>query len=220
MIVLIGGEKGGTGKSTLATNLAVCLAEAGKDVLVLDTDRQATASSWCAERATHEDLTRVHCVQKYGNVFETLQDLSKRYEEVIVDAGGRDSPELRSAMVAAHKMVSPAKASQSDLWTLKHLNELINQARALNPKLDARVVLSMTPTNPRIQEAQEAAEMLRSFEPNLRLAKSRIRDRKVYRDAMCDGKGAIECADAKALEEIKSLMQEVYGAEIQKLAAN
>lgn len=46
MIVLIGGEKGGTGKSTIATNLATIHALAGKDVLLLDTDSQASATFW------------------------------------------------------------------------------------------------------------------------------------------------------------------------------
>ena len=48
-IVLFGGEKGGTGKTTLATNMAAMLALQGKDVLLLDTDRQGTASFWATQ---------------------------------------------------------------------------------------------------------------------------------------------------------------------------
>ena len=52
MIVLIGGEKGGTGKTTLATNLAQMRAARGHDVLLVDTDKQESASSWASLRAT------------------------------------------------------------------------------------------------------------------------------------------------------------------------
>ena len=50
MIVVFGGEKGGTGKTTLATNIAAELAIKNKDVLLIDTDRQESASSWCYVR--------------------------------------------------------------------------------------------------------------------------------------------------------------------------
>jgi chromosome partitioning protein len=52
MIVLIGGEKGGTGKTTLAIHLAAQLTASGRDALLVDTDKQGSASSWCASRVS------------------------------------------------------------------------------------------------------------------------------------------------------------------------
>jgi chromosome partitioning protein len=215
MIVLVGGEKGGTGKSTLATNLCAYIAAAGQDILLLDADRQSTSANWAAERNQHQELAAVHCVQRYGNLFHAVQDLRTRYAHIVVDAGGRDSEELRSAMALADKLYSPAKASQSDLWTIEHMARLVEQARCFNPRLEARVLISMAPTNPRINEEQAATEMLTEFGERLPLSRHVTRERKAYRDAMGEGKGVIEMTDNKAIYEIASIAKEIYGAEIQ-----
>jgi chromosome partitioning protein len=211
MILLLGGEKGGTGKSTIAVNLAVWLAKNGADVMLVDTDRQQTSSRW-VDRRNHADggLPTVHCAEKHGNAFDTIRDLAKRYDQVIVDAGGRDSEELRTALVAAHQVYCPLKASQPDLETSVHMNELVKLARGLNPALQARVVISMGPTNPVIHEAQEAREILTEL-PEFILSEAIIRDRKVYRDAMAEGRGVVEMSNDKASAEIDQLAQEIYG---------
>ena len=93
MIVLIGGEKGGTGKTTIATNLAAKRALAGRDVLLIDTDPQGSANYWAQSRDESEPKPRrVACVQKFGKGLQAeVQDLAKRYEDILIDAGGRDS---------------------------------------------------------------------------------------------------------------------------------
>ncbi|MDH5675252.1 MAG: AAA family ATPase [Myxococcales bacterium] len=212
MIVLIGGEKGGCGKTTIATNLATCLAAAGRDVLLLDADRQGTAANWASERGERPELPAVQCVQRFGNLFQPIRDLAQRYQDVVIDAGGRDSEELRTAMVAADAMFSPLRASQADLWTAEHVDQLVGLAKSFNPALRAFVFLTMAPTNPRITEAADATEMLGEFQ-HLAVATSVVRDRKAYRDAMCEGKGAIELADPKAAAEIHALTAEVLSHE-------
>lgn len=210
MIVLFGGEKGGTGKSTLATNLAVWLTTQGRDTIIVDTDRQMTASNWVDRRNTTEGLPKVHCAEKHGNVFHAVRDLSQRYAEIIVDAGGRDSEELRTALVAAQIVYVPLRASQPDLETSVHMNELVTLARGLNLTLEARLIISMAPTNPVINEAQQAKELLQEL-PAFTLSKVIIRDRKIYRDAISEGRGVIELDNAKASSEIEALAKEIYG---------
>lgn len=212
MILLLGGEKGGTGKSTVAINLAVWLATKGADVMLIDTDPQRTASHFIERRNTIEGAPKVHCTEKYGNVFDAVRDLSKRYGEVIVDAGGRDSEELRTALVAANRIYCPLKASQPDIETSVHMNELVKLARGMNPTLQARLLISMGPTNPVIQEAAEAREILREL-PEFTLSDVIIRDRKIYRDAMPEGRGVIELHNDKATAEITALAHEIYGGE-------
>ena len=210
MIVLLGGEKGGTGKSTLATNLAVWLAKKGVDVILVDTDRQRTSSHWVNRRNQAADLPQVHCSEKYGNTFDTIRDLARRYDQVIVDAGGRDSEELRTALVAANLLYCPLKASQPDLETSVHMNELVKLARGMNQGLKAFGIISMGPTNPAIHEAQEAKEILTEL-PEFTLSEVIIRERKVYRDAMAEGRGVAELGNAKATAEIEQLAREIYG---------
>ena len=210
MIVLFGGEKGGTGKSTLTTNLAVWLAKQGRDTIIVDTDRQMTASNWVDRRNTIEGLVTVHCAEKHGNVFHAVRDLAQRYDEVIIDAGGRDSEELRTALVAANVIYVPLRASQPDLETSVHMNELVTLARGMNPALDARLIISMAPTNPAINETAQAQELLREL-PVFGLSNTIIRERKIYRDAISDGRGAVEMDNPKATAEIEALAKEIYG---------
>jgi chromosome partitioning protein len=209
MIVLLGGEKGGTGKSTISVNLAVWLAQQGGDVILVDTDRQRTASHFVERRNSADSLPTIHCAEKYGNVYDTVKDLSSRYEYVLVDAGGRDSEELRTAMVAADTLYVPLKASQPDLETSVHVNELVKLARGMNPGLNANLVISMGPTNPVVHEAQEAQELLLEL-AEFELSEVVIRERKVYRDAMAEGRGVVEMANEKASSEIEMLAKSIF----------
>ena len=209
MILLLGGEKGGTGKSTVAVNLAVWLALKGVDVVLIDTDLQATASHFIDRRNALDGVPKVHCAEKHGNVYETVRDLAKRYEQVIIDAGGRDSEELRTALVAAHVVYCPLKASQPDIETSVHMNQLVRLARGMNPILQARVLISMGPTNPAVQEATEAREILGQL-TEFTLSEVIVRERKAYRDAMIEGRGVIELNNEKAAAEIEALAVEIY----------
>jgi chromosome partitioning protein len=151
----------------------------------------------------------IPCVQKTGDVSSTLRDLARRYQVVIVDAGGRDSREMRSAMAVADLMLIPARASQADLETLPKVNELVSLARGLNPELEATAVLSMAPTNPTIREVQDARELFSQFD-QLTLADTTICERKVYRDALLSGNGVVELGNSQARAEIQLLAQEFF----------
>ncbi len=216
MILLVGGRKGGSGKSTIAMNICAALAKAGKDVMLVDADKQASSAGWSLERSTNKpDNGAVHCVQKYDEIHKTLVDLDKRYDYVVVDAAGRDSPELRSSMVVAHTLLIPVRPSQLDLNTIPDMQKIINDSRIINPSLRVLAVLSMGPTNPIIQETNEAKEFLSEF-PEIKLLTTIIRDRKIYRDSIPEGLGVVEINNAsesarKAKIEIADLIKEIYG---------
>lgn len=209
MILLVGAEKGGVGKSTIATNLAVLLAGNDVDCVIVDTDAQATSARFVERRAESDITPAVNCIQRTGDVSSTLRDLANRYQVVIVDAGGRDSKELRTAAIVADLMLTPLRASQADLETLPKVNEIIGLAKSFNPKLQAYAVLSMAPTNPNIKEVDEARELLAEFD-QLKLADTIIRDRKVYRDALLAGKGVTEMDNGQARAEVQLLAQEFF----------
>ncbi|RZI45476.1 AAA family ATPase [Candidatus Finniella inopinata] len=211
MILLIGGEKGGTGKSTIATNLAAYLSQKGEDVLIVDSDPQSTASKWVSRRQKNfPNLPVIHCIQKTGDIYETINDVSKRYKEIIVDTGGRDSEELRTAMLAAKKIYIPLRASQPDLETIIHMNKLVSVAKSMNRALETYVILSIAPTNPMINEVKEAKELLSKLQ-SIALSSCVLRDRKSYRDAISEGRGVVEIESGKSKIEIKLLAQEIYG---------
>ncbi|MDD2740415.1 MAG: AAA family ATPase [Methylomonas lenta] len=215
MIILIGGEKGGTGKTTLATNLAAMRALAGRDVLLIDTDPQGSANYWAQSRDDEQVAPRVACVQKFGKGLPAeVKDLAYRYQDIIIDAGGRDSVELRSAMVVTEKVYIPIQPSQFDIWTLNQMDELVETAKAFNPDLQARVIISRSSTNPSVHESDDTGKLLADF-ANLDLANVTIRDRIAYRKAAKDGLSVIELKpkDPKAVEEMETLFQEVFAHE-------
>jgi chromosome partitioning protein len=209
MIVMIGSQKGGCGKSTVSYNICAALAQQGKDIILVDTDeKQPTGANWAGDRA-NIDAPKVHCIQKYGKIRDTLRDLDKRYEYVIVDAAGRDSRELRSGMTVADILIVPFRPSQADLDTLYHMQEVVSQALDVNPDMKVFGLITMAPTNPIINETREAKEFLQDF-PEIKLLKTLIRDRKVYRDALSEGLGVVEMNNHKAKSEINGLMREVF----------
>ena len=211
MILLVGGEKGGTGKTTIAVNLAAGFRLQGRDVLLVDTDPQGSASGWSSMREDRDDSTRVPCVQKFGKSLQReIKELDSRYQDVIVDAGGRDSVELRAALVAVEQVLIPVQASQFDLWTIERMSELVNSASAFNANLHATVILSRAPTNLQIQDTYAARDMLQSFE-NLKMSNVVIRDRIVYRRSVAQGSSVLEYQpeDRKAQAEVTDLINEV-----------
>ena len=216
MIVLVGGEKGGTGKTTLATTLAALRAGAGRDVLLVDTDRQGSASFWAAVRgeSAGDGLAAVPCVQVFGKgVARELGDLAGRYDDVVVDAGGRDSVELRGAMVVADRLFVPVQASQFDVWTLEQMDGLVEQAQAVNGALAAGVVINRASTHPRVREAEEARALVADFE-HLAFTGVVVRDRIAWRRAAADGRAVTEGEgpDPKAVAEAGAWYEAAFGA--------
>ncbi|HNN28935.1 MAG TPA: AAA family ATPase [Agitococcus sp.] len=208
MILLVGGEKGGSGKSCLAQNIAVYLQHRQKDVLLLDADPQGTTTDWAKEREENDGLTNLPCVQASGNIRQILKDLAKRYQVVVVDAGGQDSEALRSAMTVATHLLLPFRPKRRDLKTLVHVSQLVKLAKAVNPDMLVRGVITQCPTLPsqtqRILDAKEACQSF-GIEP----LQSITCNRNVYDDADENGSSVLEVeTDLKAKEEVESLVAE------------
>jgi chromosome partitioning protein len=208
MILLIGGEKGGSGKSCLAQNLAVWMQKKSRDILLFDADPQGTTTDWAKERDENTDFPSLACVQASGNVRQTLKDLAKRYQDIIVDAGGHDSEALRSVMTVATHMLLPFRPKRRDLKTLINIDQLVKLAKAVNPDLIARALITQCPTLPsqakRILDAKEAC-----FSFGLIPLNAITTARNVYDDADENGSSVLEVGtDPKAQEEIESIATE------------
>lgn len=213
MIILVGGVKGGSGKSTIATNLAVTLSHFRHDVLLVDTDAQQTSFNWHQRRINDtKNIPLVHCERQNGKIIDAIKDKSKRYQDVVIDAGGYDSIELRSALMIADTIVAPVRPSQADLETFGKLSELITNANAMR-QVDAKtlVVVSMAPTHHLVTEDEEARDFLSEY-TNFDVAKQTIHERKAYRDAMYEGKGVLELNNDVSKLEIATFTKEMIGS--------
>lgn len=215
MIITIGAQKGGVGKSTITCNLAAALVKKSYKVMVVDADSQLSTSFFCAERTDNRpDLPHIPCVRKQGYLHSTLEDLNEAYNYVLVDCAGRDSQEMRSAMAVSDILISPIKVSKVDLLTLSHLAVLIRECmEKYNPKLVAYCVLNMAPTNKNTTDIDEAIKSVSDY-PEMRLYKTILYYRRIYMDCMGDGMGVIEstsrtASDKLAKEEILNLVTEI-----------
>lgn len=211
MIILIGGEKGGSGKSCLAQNLAVYMQQKNRDILLLDADPQGTTTDWVKERDANDDLMNIPSVQAAGNIRQVLKDLSKRYQDIIIDAGGQDSEALRSAMTVATHMLLPFRPKRRDLKTLNHVEQLIKLVKAVNPELITRAVITQCPTLPsQAQRILDAKEVCESF--GLPALNQFTSNRNVYDDVDENGLSVFEVGtDPKAKAEIEHLVVEFLG---------
>ncbi len=211
MILLLGGEKGGSGKSCLAQNLAVWIQARGGDVLLLDADPQGTTADWAEERAEQGNLKPIPVVQAHGAIRTTLLDLQRRYRQIVVDAGGADSEALRHAMTVATHMLIPFRPKRRDIKTLPKVENLTRLAKAVNHELVVRAVITQCPALPsqghRILEAKEACASY-GIEPLDAITMAR----NIYDDADENGSSVLESGDdPKAIEEIEAVARCLWG---------
>ena len=109
----MGNTKGGVGKTVLAVQLALARALAGRDVLVVDGDRQGSAQMAVAVRSEAGRRPGLACVQyQDGAVLRSqVQRQAAKYDDVVIDAGGRDSTALRAALSIVRSTDRPLLAA-------------------------------------------------------------------------------------------------------------
>ncbi|NMX94949.1 AAA family ATPase [Pseudomonas sp. WS 5086] len=210
MILVVGGEKGGAGKSCIAQNLSVWLKREGHDVLLLDADPQKTSYLWAQERLSNNQLIELPVEHATGDLRRLLQDRAKRYAAIVVDVGGADSVTLRSAMTVATHILFPLRPKRRDLKTLENLEHLVSLTLPVNPDVIVRTVISQAPTLPsQITRILDAKDACTSF--GLKALNAIVYNRNVYDDADESGSSVIELGtDPKASDEIKQLATELW----------
>ena len=206
MIFACVNTKGGVGKTTTAVHLAVMLARSGKTLLI-DGDPQASAASWAAWRreTQFEPSPTTTCLTGKAILSEGRQ-LAVGFDHVVVDAGGRDSVGLRSALLLAQRAIIPIGASNLDAAAITDLLEVVELARDYNPDLDVRVLLTRVD-----QRTKDAAEMMQFLvEHKLTVMKTKVCERVAFRRAIGEGASVQELGrDLAAINEIEAFFAEV-----------
>lgn len=214
MKILLAQTKGGVGKTTLAVNFAVERSRAGRDVLLVDADEQATAMDFTALRSEQlgtAGYTAIPLLYDHARKHDTLREqvprMAPKYQDIIVDAGGRDTKSLRSAMTLVDVAVIPFQPRSFDIWTLSTVAELIEQAREANPRLRAVAILNFADPAGAGADNEAAAEALRDA-PGIDFLDCPIGRRKAFANASAEGRGVCELKrpDPKACAEMAALV--------------
>lgn len=211
MIIVVGGIKGGSGKSTVATNLAVMCATEGQDILLIDSDDQETASDFTILRnESQPDKPAYTCIKLTGAAVrtETLR-LSTKYETIIIDTGGRDTTSQRAALSVANVLLVPFVPRSFDVWTLEKVGALVAEIRTINPDLLAYTFINRA--DPKGQDNDDAADVLKETTA-LTFIDAKLGMRKAFSNAAATGQGVAELkpTDSKAIAEMATLFQCVF----------
>jgi chromosome partitioning protein len=210
MMILVGGEKGGSGKSCLAQNLAVYFARNKKAiVLMVDCDPQRTTSDWIQARNSDPSLPAINCIQLYGKIRNDLISLAQHYDYVVVDCGGQDNLALRAAMSVADHVVIPLRPKRRDLKTVPHMEDMLSTCKMVNPKMLASFVMTQCPSLPnQARRILEAKEVCTSF--GINVLNALTYNRNVYDDSEELGSSVIEIdPNGKAAVEMIAIAEEL-----------
>ena len=211
MIITIGGIKGGSGKTTVATNLAVIRSLAGRDVLLIDADDQETASDFTVIRnERNEGGAGYTSIKLTGAAVrtETLR-LKDKYQDILIDTGGRDTTSQRAAISISETLLVPFVPRSFDVWTIEKISALVSEMLAANPHLRAHTFINRA--DPRGSDNEDASEVLKENEI-LRFLPVSLGSRKAYGNAAAEGKAVTESKspDPKAIDEIMNLYRAVF----------
>lgn len=228
MIILVGQTKGGVGKSLIAAHVAVRLAQDGRDVILIDADRQATSSKWASSRTLEGASPPILCARaraedrNAADFREKVTALAERFDDIVIDSGGHDSRELRASVLIADALVAPVGPSLPDLWGLADFDEIVGQFLPANPDLETHVVINRAHPLNIHDEIAQARDAIASL-AHLRFSGVTIFDRQTFRSAYQDGLTALDLdqskpAVAKAAADIEALHQAIRGRHARKAA--
>ncbi len=210
MITVVGGIKGGGGKTTIATNLTVMRAATGKRVLLVDADEQKTASDWASQREALNISTSWTTIQLSGkSIHSEMKRMREDYDDIIVDVGGRDTTSQRSALAIADVCIIPFKPKSFDMWTLGAVKAMINEIKAINENLKVYAVVNQG--DPRGNDNNDSLEMITEMSDFI-CHPIPIGYRKAFANAASEGLGVCELIkkDQKAFLEINMLYTYIF----------
>lgn len=205
-IITIAQQKGGSGKTTLAVNLATAFLAEGKSVGLLDTDPQGSLGKWFMKRIDEygEDPNLHFSTATAWGISYELRTLSGKADVVIVDTPPKADSDLRPALRAADLILVPLSSSHVDIWATQDVLDLADRAGKR-----AFIVMNRTRSGTRL--GAEVLEAVKDLEAEVMT--SSLGNRIVFAEALGNGLGAVEAQKSSpAAQEVRALLKEVQGA--------
>ncbi|MCB1790436.1 MAG: ParA family protein [Gammaproteobacteria bacterium] len=203
-VIALAGNKGGSGKTTLAINLAAALARRGK-VVLLDTDPQGSCVHWY--NATDGDApVQVHAAA--DDVDGAVRDNCDTSDYLLIDCPPSvNATQTLAALSLADKVLIPVVPSPLDIWAGLHVEPVLRQVMTHNPALQAMLVINQLEPQTRLSQlVRQALDEL-----GLPTATTALRRRMAYRRAMLEGRSVLDMGKrgTEAAREIEQLIAEL-----------
>jgi chromosome partitioning protein len=213
MIVTIGNTKGGVGKTTIAVNIAIARALSGREVWLIDGDRQGTAQMAISIRADSGHSPGIACASyPDGQTLRTqVQQQANKFDDIIIDAGGRDSTALRAALILSDVLLVPFQPRSYDVWALDDIAQLVDEARSVRDGLRCYALLNCADPGEASTDNIEAAAAVADV-PQFEYLNTPLRRRKSYSNAAGQGLSVLELkpSDKKAIDEFNALINVLF----------
>lgn len=210
MIFTFGHTKGGVGKSTIALNFAIERIRAGVDVLLIDGDpRQTSLSKAIAIRNESGQAPAVPCIvlDDARALRQQVALLRPKYQDILIDVGGKDSQALRAALTVTDLLILPVAPESVELWAIDDLLDVITDAQALHT---FGVLALLNRAKVAGRDNEEARALLAEY-PELTLLAPSLGQRSVFGSAFGRGQSVVEYRprNTKAIAELRDVMNAI-----------
>ncbi len=201
-VIAVVQQKGGSGKTTLAVNLAVAYARRGLTVALLDTDPQGSLGRWfMARRDRLGDAGMDFTTSSAWGVSYECEKLRRVADVILIDTPPKVDADLRPALREADLVLVPVASSHVDLWATEGVLDL-----ARREGKPATVVLNRMRAGTRLSEDVAAA----AAALDATVAGTRIANRNLYAETLGQGLGIADVQRrGAAADEIATLADEV-----------
>ncbi|MGI1662495.1 ParA family partition ATPase [Palleronia sp. KMU-117] len=202
-VITVAQQKGGSGKTTIAANLAVALARSGYSVALLDTDPQGSLGRWFMTRRERGDPGLEFATASAWGVSYECDKLRKLYDFIIVDTPPKVDADLRPALRESDLVLVPVAASQVDVWATESVLDL-----ARRENRPAMVVLNRAKAGTRVLE--EVIASVAAME--ILQAHTVLGHRVAYAETLGQGRGVLEHGKGAWTAEVEGLAAEIVAA--------
>jgi chromosome partitioning protein len=201
MIIGVLNQKGGVGKTTIAVNVAACLAMRSKRVLLVDADPQGSSLAWSAAREAPPLFSVVGMAKP--TLHREMPEIARDYDVVVIDGAPRVNDLGRAAILASDTILIPVQPSPYDVWAAADTVQLIREAQQFKDGLKAAFVINRKIANTAI--GRDVASALEHF--NIPVLPTALCQRVLYAESAGQGLAVAEVApNSEAARELAALV--------------